>query len=271
MRNSPEKVAEFLNSYLLQFEIENLKVLIKIARDNLTAEQKLARIYMSVEDFLKNRSAIEEAAKAMSVRQMINALKNTPFASSLNMGLQGYEENGSTARFDILLDRVFYLTLYENYEFLPKQQKLHAKFYVRLENDSFGILTLLRGKVLNYDSAWLRQVIPQKTFSLSSEIVDSLLAASDFDSALKVAIESRYGEYFTKAPTPEEAISNAEKAFRKAAFAYAKTSRISDNFNVGASIAFIIQKKAEVHNLIAASAGVEASINPENIQNQLLF
>ena len=270
-KNSPQSVQAFLNLYLLKFEIENLKTLIKIGRENLTPELKLARVYISAEDYLKNRVVVEEAAKATSIRQLINSLKNTSYAASLNLGLQGFEENGSTARFDILLDRVYYLRLYRTYADLPKKEQLHIKYYVSIENDSFTLLTILRGKVLNFDASWLRQVIPQNNFNLTSETIDALLAASDFDATLKVAMETHYGKFFAKAPMPEEAIANAEKAFRKAAWEHAKSSRISDNFNIGASIAFLIQKETEVHNIVAASAGVEASIDPEHIQNQLLL
>ena len=46
-----------------------------------------------------------------------------------------------------------------------------------------------------------------------------------------------------------------------------KASRISENFNIGAPLAFMTQKEAEVHNLIAVSSGVEAAVNPEAIQS----
>ena len=60
---------------LLRFEIENIKALIKATNANLSPEQKLAKIYLSVEDYLKNRSVIEEAAKASTIKQVVNALK----------------------------------------------------------------------------------------------------------------------------------------------------------------------------------------------------
>ena len=59
----------------LRFEVENIKVLIKATNANLSPEQKLAKIYLSVEDYLKKRSVIEEAAKAPAIKQMVNALK----------------------------------------------------------------------------------------------------------------------------------------------------------------------------------------------------
>ena len=126
--------------------MENIKALIKAANANLSPEQKLAKIYLSVEDYLKKRSVFEEAAKAPTVKQVVNALKNTEYSSSLNMGLQNYEETGSTARLDVLLDKVFYEKLYDNYMLLPKIEKPHARFYASTENDSFTLLTILAGK-----------------------------------------------------------------------------------------------------------------------------
>ena len=54
--------------------------------------------------------------------------------------------------------------------------------------------------------------MPPKNFNLTSETVDALLNAPDFESALKVASETFYGKFFAKAPTPEETLAAAEKA-----------------------------------------------------------
>ena len=112
--------------------------------------------------------------------------------------------------------------------------------------------------------------MPNNNFNLSKETL-RLYFSSDFESALKIILESHYAKFFVKAQSPEETIANAEKAFKKAVFQHAKVNRISDNFNIGAPLAFMTQKEAEVHNLIALSAGVEAAVNPEEIQGQLLL
>jgi vacuolar-type H+-ATPase subunit C/Vma6 len=54
-------------------------------------------------------------------------------------------------------------------------------------------------------------------------------------------------------------------------FQHAKVSTISEIFNIGAPLAFMMLKKAEVHNLIAISAGVEASLSADKIQEQMLL
>jgi vacuolar-type H+-ATPase subunit C/Vma6 len=271
IKNSPKKPASLLRMYLLRLEVENIKALIKASNANLNFEQKISKLYLSAETFLKRNVIVEEATAAPDLRQTVNALKKTPYGSALNMGMTSYEEDGSTACFDVLLDRYFYEKLYETYQHLPRKEKPHARFYVSLEIDGFVLLMLLRGKNLNYDSNWLRLAMPTKPFSMSDKMVEELVMASDFDSAHKIILESPYAKFFVKAQTSEETVSNAQKTLRKALFTHAKEGRFKEFFNVGEVIAFLLQKENEVHNLIAASLGVEAGLNPEVIEGNLLF
>jgi vacuolar-type H+-ATPase subunit C/Vma6 len=271
IKNTPTKAANFLSVYILRFEVENLKTLIKATNAELGTEEKLSRIYFSAEDFLKKRVMLEEAAKASTLRQMQNSVKSSMYASALSRGMQVYEENGSTSGLDILLDKVFYDSLHDAYEELPRKERSHVQFYAAIENDSFTILTILRGKTLNYDANWLRGAIPPKNFKLTSETVDALLMAADFDSALKIASETFYGKFLVKAQSPEDSLAASEKSFKKAVFQHAKARTIGEIFNVGAPLAFMMIKEAEVRNLIAASAGVEGGVSTEYIQSQMLL
>ncbi len=271
MKNSPRSASEYLRLYILRFEVENIKTLIKSTNAKQSLEQKIGRIYLTAEDYLKNRLAIEEAAKAQNINQIVKALKDSKYAQALSLGLQSYEEDGVTTCLDVLLDKTFYERLRESYESLPKKEKPHAHFYASIENDSFTLLTLLRGKNLNYDANWLRLAVPLKNFYISLETVESILSASDFDAALKIALDGHYAGFFVKMQNPEEIISSAEKAFRREVFQHAKASKIGETFNIGALLAFMTQKEAEVHNLTALSSGVEAAIKPEDMLRQLLL
>ena len=271
IKSSPKKAKEYLHLYLYRFEVENIKAIIKATNANLTPEQKINKTYLSVQDYLKNRVVIEEAAKALTLKQIANVMKNTDYSLALSMGLESYEEDGSTACIDVLLDKVFYEKLYETYESLAKNEKPHALFYSSMNNDSFTLLTLLRGKALAYDPNWLRLAVPQNNFNLDKETVESLVSTIDFDSALKIAQESYYSKYIVKAANSWEIIANSEKAFKKAVLEYAKTSIVNETFNIGAVLAFMTQKENEVHNLTIISFGVEANMEPTYIQNQLLL
>ncbi len=271
IKNSPKNSKTFLRLYLLRFEIENIKVLIKAAYAKLSFEQKIDKIYISFEEFFKHRDIIEETARGSDLRQTVKTLKGTEYASALKMGLGSYETDGSTARFDVLLDKYFYEELYYAYQNLPRKEKPHAYHYVSMEIDGFVLLTLLRGKALHYKPEWLRLAVPTKKLILSEETVEAIVTATDFDSALKIVLESHYAQFFVKTQSSEEVIAKAKKGFDKALFVQAKQSRFTEIFNVGMVLAFLIQKEVEVHNLIAVSLGVEATLKPEDIQRQLLL
>jgi V/A-type H+-transporting ATPase subunit C len=271
IKNSPKEARNFLRLYLLKFEIEHVKMLIKATSTKLTPDQKFARIYFSLEDYLKKNTVIEEAVKASTIPQLIHAFKGTEYWSPLNMGLKNYEENGSTAGFDVFIDKFFYEKLYDGYNLLPKDEMAHAYFYASMENDGFTLLTLLRGKALNHDPNWLRLVIPQKYFGIHKAMVESLVSVDDFESAFKIVLESRYSKFFVKAQSPEETIAAAAKAFKKAVFQHAKSSAVSEIFNVGSALAFMTQKEVEVFNLTALSLSVSSEMKHEDIRNELLL
>lgn len=271
VKNSPKKAASFLRLYLFRYEIENIKALIKVANTNLSPEQKIAKIHLSSETYLKRRAAIEEAAKATDLGQTVNALKKTEYVSALKMGMGSYEEGGSTTCFDVLLDKHFYEKYSEAFESLPKREKPFASFYVSMENDAFVLLMLLRGKNLRYSPNWLRLAVPSTRYNLSDETVEAIVTAPNFDSAFKIVSETHYSKFFIKASSPEETVGNAEKTFRRGVFLHAKESRLTEIFNVGAVLAFLTRKETEVHNLSVVSLGLEAGLKPEDIQSQLLL
>lgn len=271
IKYSPKKARKYLSLYLLRFEIEYLKALMKATSAGLTPEQKLAKINFSVEDYFKRHTLMEEAVKASTPAQTIHALRGTEYFLPLSMGLKNYEENSSTASFDVFVDKFFYEKLYEGYKSLSKKEQPYANYYASIENDSFALITLLRGKALNYEPNWLRLVIPQNYFNLTKSSMEALVTAIDFEAALKIVLDSYYAKFFVKAQNPEETIATAEKAFKKAVNQHAKSSAISETFNIGSPLAFLTQKETEIYNLTVLSLGVDSAMKPEEIRNQLLI
>jgi V/A-type H+/Na+-transporting ATPase subunit C len=271
IKYAPERANRYLDIYLSRFEAENVKTLIRTANINMPVEQRLAKIYLAVEKYLNKVAEIEEAAKAPGISQVVAAFKNTEYASALSMGLKSFEETGSTTTLDIFVDTLFYEKLMAAYKSLPRREKPHVYHYVSIENDSFILLTLLRGKNLNYDPNWLRLAVPHCFFNLNKQEVESIVSALNYEAAYRIVQDSFYAKYFDRKTTPEETIANAEKAFRKEILSYAKKSLLREKFNIGSTLSFITLKEVEVHNLTALTLGVEGGMKPEVIRNQLLF
>ena len=270
IKNSPVSAKTYLTMFLRKLETENIKALIKAINADLDTEEKEARIYLSVEDYLRHRQQFEEALKATDPKQLSAAFAKTEYALALSYGLKSYEEGGATTCFDVLVDKVYYEKLFDSYRKLPKREKPHALFYASMESSSYILLTLLRGKILNHDPNWLRVIIPDAHF-LTNETIESMVTAPDFEAALNIVQKTTYKKFFTKAQTPDQTVANAEKAFQKEVYKRALESRISEIFNIGVPLAFLSQKQAEFRNLVTISIGVEASLKPENIQNLLLL
>jgi V/A-type H+-transporting ATPase subunit C len=270
IKYSPKKAREYLRLYLLKFEIENIKALMNATAAKLPPEQKKAKIYFSVEDYFKRTLVFEEATKASTPAQLIHSFKGTDYWLPLNIGLKNYEESASTISFDIFLDKLYFEKLFDYYGKLSKKEQTYANFYASIENDGFTLITLLRGKTLNYEPNWLRLVVPQNYFNLSKQTIEDLVSSVDFEAALKIVLDSYYSKYFAKTQTPEETIAVAEKAFKKAILQHAKSSLLKDVFNIGLPLAFITQKEAEIYNLGVLSLGIESAMKPEEIRSLLL-
>jgi vacuolar-type H+-ATPase subunit C/Vma6 len=265
----PKTAKPYIELYLARFQVEHIKMLIKATVAKLTPEQKIAKMYPAVEDYFGTREEMEEAAKASTLAQLIHALRNTEYITVLNMGMKSYETTGSTVSFDVFIDKLYYERLYAVFSELPRREKPYAMFFAKVNVDSFVLLTLLRAKLLGYDSNWLGLVVPHNYFKLSKRTVDSLVSALNFEAAYKIVEKTEYAKFFTRTHTPEETISNAERAFRQTVLEYAKSKAILELFDIGAVLIYLTYKETEVHNLITLALGIEATVPSEEIKNKL--
>jgi vacuolar-type H+-ATPase subunit C/Vma6 len=258
-KNLPKNVKPFLELYIERFQIEHIKTLLKTTLTKMSYEEKISKIYLPVEEYFHNRAAIEEAAKTSTISNVVQAFKKTSYYTSLNEGLKKYDETKSPIYFDLLLDRQYFDKLYNAYENLPKNEQQHAKFYASMNIDGFSLFTILRGKTLGYDPHWLKVALPDNHF-INEYTFISLLYAIDYDTALKIITTStEYKTYFTPTNTPNETISTAEKAFKNAITQHAKSKTLTDIFNIGAPLAFITLKEANIHNLTTAALNIDAN------------
>lgn len=270
VQSSPETVSPFIIVYLLKFEHENIKTILRSASAGLSYDEISRKIYLPVEAFLKRQEIILKAAMAIHVKSVVDVLQTTLYGSLLIAGLKKYEETGSTKFFDILLDRMFYEQLGETFKDLPKKEQKYAFFYVSREIDRFNILTILRAKILGYDPNWIRMAIARNFYNVPEQTIEALLMADNFGSAFNIIKQSYYKKLIVRAETPEETVSAAEKAFRKDMFEHAKKTIIGDPFNVGTPIAFLVQKEIELYNLTAISLGIEYNWKKDDISHLLL-
>lgn len=260
IKNLPKNIKPFFELYLERFQIEHIKILIKTTLTKLTPEEKTSKIHLTVENYFHNNTVIDEATKASTLQNVVQAFKKTNYYTSLNEGLKKYDETGSPIYFDLLLDRQYFDKHYHIYKKLPKNEQPHAKFYASIKVDKFILFTILRGKALGYDPDWLKVALPDKPFNINEHTYISLIYAIDYDTALKtITTTTEYKNYFTTTNTPEETLATAEKNFKNATIQHAKTKALIDIFNIGAPLSFITLKEANIHNLTTAALHIDTN------------
>jgi vacuolar-type H+-ATPase subunit C/Vma6 len=271
VKNSPLTVSAFLKTYLLKFEHENIKTILRAISVGLPYDDIKNKLYMSVEKSLKREEVFLKAAMALQVKLAVEALQHTIYGPLLSSGLQKYEETGSTKYFDLLLDKMFYEEFGKNFHNMPKNEQQLAFYYVSTKTEMFNILTILRAKLLGYDSHWIRVALSRDFYTISEQTIESMLMAEDFKSAMEVVEQTHYKKLFAKAETPEKTVSDAEKALKQEIFEHAQTTKIGDPFNVGSVMAFIMRKEIELYNLTMISLGTEYKWKKDDILNRLFF
>jgi vacuolar-type H+-ATPase subunit C/Vma6 len=245
VRNSPDIVSKFLRTYLIKFEHENIKTILRAVSTGLPFDEIKKRLYLNLETFLERKEII--------------------------LGLKKYEETGSTKYFDILLDRMFYENVGELYKNLPKNEREHAFFYVSNIVDRFNILTILRAKLLGYEPHWIRVALAHNFYNISKETIEQLLMADNFKSALEIIKKSNYAKLFDKTVIDEEKLAKVEKEFRQKILLNITKLRFGDPFNIGTPLDFIFRKEIESYNLTALSIGIEYNWKKDDISNLLFF
>lgn len=271
VRSSPDVASAFLKNYLLKFEHENIKTILRAISIGLPYDELKSKIYLPVETFLKRQKLILKAAMAIQVKLVVDALQNTVYGPSLITGLKKYEETGSTKYFDILLDRMFYEYLGKSMKDLPKSDRKLAFFYVSRQTDCFNIVTILRAKLLGYEPNWIRMTVSRNFYNVPKQTIEAMLTAKNFEAAFNIVKQSYYKKFFVKSDIPQETISIAEKNFRRNIFEHIKKTEIGDPFNVESPIAFIVKKEIEIYNLTAISLGIEYNWKKNDILRLLLF
>jgi vacuolar-type H+-ATPase subunit C/Vma6 len=271
VKNSPETVSAFLRTYLLKFEHENIKTILRAISIGLQYDDIKSKLYLSVEKFLKREEIILKAAMALQVKLAVEQLQHTIYGPLLSSGLQKYEDTGSTKYFDLLLDEMYYDEFGKTFHNMPTNEQKLAFYYVSTKTEMFNILTILRAKLLGYDSHWIRVALSRNFYTVPEQKIEAMLMAEDFKSALEVVEQTRYKKLLTKAESPEKTVSDAEKALKREIFEHAQTTKIGDPFNVGSVMAFIMRKEIELYNLTMISLGTEYKWEKDDILDRLFL
>lgn len=178
---SPQNMRNFLKSYLLKFEIQNLKQIVIGLIVGLDYEEKRKNINFLVETYLDNTEFIEEMLKFTNLDEIQLYLKNTIYNIPIREGLLYYKNKKEIFVLEAFLDQLYYTHLRTQVKRLNKKEEIMISLLVKYKTEVYNLNVIYRGIKNNIDRKLLSQFLVDNYLFLTEGILNSLLNLSNLD------------------------------------------------------------------------------------------
>lgn len=262
----PEKMVRVLSFLKQQWDVKNLKTVLRGVRSNTGADQVMSRLVPFGE---LDNEYLKKLADSGSVEDILTAFEGTAYDRVAAL-LPEYEQEKSLLPVEAMLDRIL---LEEMWNAVTSDNELIALvpgFAARI--DALNLKTVLRAK---------------NDHLLFSDIENYLVAGGDihkfvsgvFDeidevSALLAEFEGTlfYRPLMEVLPDYEKdgSLYILEKAIEEAALAVGKDTAIKQPYGIAPVLGFLSMKDTEIRNIRAISRAKEAGLAPDKIREFVL-
>ena len=171
----------FLQSYLLKFEIQNLKQIVIGLILGIDYEEKRKNINFLVETYLDNTEFIEEMLKLTNLDEIQLFLKKTIYNIPIREGLLYYIKKKEIFVLEAFLDQLYYTRLRDQVKRLNKKEEIMISLLVKYKTEVYNLNVIYRGIINNIDRKLLSQFLVDNYLFLSEGILDSLLNLPNVD------------------------------------------------------------------------------------------
>lgn len=262
----PEKMARVLSFLRQQWDVKNLKTIMRGVRSGLTSEKIISRTVSFGEidpEFLKKLS------ESGSLEDMLTSFEGSSY-DTLSALLPLYEQEKSLLPVEAMLDKILlegmWNSVTSNNEltalvpgFAARIDALNLKIVLRAKNDH-----LLFSDIENYliDGGDMHKVAAG-VFDEIDEI-SALLAELEGTIFYKPLMEA-LPEY-----EKDESLYILEKVIEEAYLTVGKDAAITQPYGISPVLGFLSMKDTEVRNIRAISRAKEAGLSPDKIREFVL-
>jgi V/A-type H+-transporting ATPase subunit C len=262
----PGKVEKLFSFLLQQWDIKNLKTIIRSIRKETPAEEILARM---VPFGQMDGETLKKMAEAASIGDLIPLFEGTHYEQLATM-LPTYEQDKSLLPLETLLDKIVLEEMYQHVTADRDLIDLRPFFAARI--DAINLKILFRAK---------------KDHLLLSDIEEFLISGGDlpesitnvFDEvdeigALVTELESSvfYRSLMEVLPEYEKdgSVYHLEKPLEETVLLIGKQTAIKQPYGIAPILGYLSLKDMEVRNIRAISRAKEMGMAPEKIQEFVL-
>lgn len=258
-----EKVFAFL---LQQWDVRNLKTIIRGVRKGLSSEEITAKVVPFGE---MDGEVLKKLTESSSIEDMLPLFEGTRYDQLAGM-LPAYEQDQSLLPLEFLLDKVLLDEMWSCVTSSGDLQALRPFFAARI--DAINIRTIFRAKK---DHLLLSDI--EKYLIPGGELHESILNVFDEVDEVGAMIAEIEGTVFYKPlmealPEYEKkgSLFILEKALEETALSVGKQTAVKQPYGVAPVLGYLSMKDTEIRNIRAISRAKEAGLDPEKIRGFVL-
>jgi len=239
-----------LLAYFSKYLLHNLKVIIKGKALNKKYSELYNSIILEAEAFLGRRDIIIKVLEEASLEEAISTLSKYIFGKEIQEAYNLYKEKRNLNVFDIYFDKLLINNIISSLSKIKLEDAKACRDIVGTEVDFYNILAILRSKYLGLDVTFQREIIIPKTYFISQEMLNSLIASEEIESCFQILKNSKYAQLITEEIRTREDLPKLERQFEVYLYKIAYIKFLAGSNNLDLVLAFIKLKEVEIQNLI---------------------
>ena len=279
MKFSPKRIRLFLSTYLMKFEADCIKTILRAKQANLGVDQSMKMIMpVGRLDAARCRKILEISE---NLSDIVEALTDMKYGPILEKALVVYEETKIFYYLEIALDRYVYSKIWRAIGKLGGLDKKISRTVIGLEIDAFNIKTILRCKAMGIAEDEIKRYLIPSSEVIGEEELEELIQESDIQSFIgslvRLARHARVRDYqyiFDEIQKQKAtSIMRLEMILDRGLVEtnLRMIKRHTPFFNIGLLLTFMNLKWFEIRNLRAIIRGIDRGITPDEIKKMLVF
>ncbi len=280
IRNSPEQDHDFLEIFLMKFEIQNIKTILRAKVLNLKSEQIKDDINFLVEEFLGRDELFKQALNAPRIEDVIRLFENSGslYTPYLKNGYQQETKTKSLAFFDLFLDKAQIVRFWDEFDRLSWENQGLIKPFLLLFTEYYNLISIFRGKIWNFDQKTLEELIFPRYYQTNKVIIEQLISIKTIDELIFTITRKRFPhriDFFDiptkEKPTGTDVAHNIKKTFYKKAIQFINRNK-GFRLNIVMPVSLFLEKKFEIQDLKMISTGIDYGLKPSSlVENSILL
>ena len=279
LKFSPKGIRLLLSTFLMKFEANCVKGLLRAKKAELDVEEAMKYIMpVGRLDEARCRKTLEISEDTADV---VESLSDLEYGSVLERAFAFYEEEKIFYLLEVALDRHVYSKIWRATGKLGGLDKKIARTIIGLEIDSANIMTILRCRAMGISDDEIRRYLIPVSDVFGEKELGEVIMESDmktfFNSLVRIAKSALARDYtYVFTEIQESHVTSLTRLETILDRGLVKTGlrmikRHTPYFNIGLILAFLNLKWFEVRNLRAIIRGSEAGIPPDRVKKLLIL